>query len=91
MIRKALSWIWPAAACLFWLLLLSGAILRIHGDGWNEYAAELLIIPACMIVLTLICGFAMSRMPRASILGVAATVVAVLAALYWLAVWGAGV
>ena len=91
MTRKAISWIWPVAGCLFWLLLLTGAILRIRDYGWSDYTAELSIIPVCMIAFTLVCGFAMPSVRRALIPGVAASVIAVLAAIYWLGLWGMGV
>ncbi|MBS0255311.1 MAG: hypothetical protein JSS36_08910 [Proteobacteria bacterium] len=76
-----------AGCCAFWLLLLWVGIERVRRWGWSSDGWVLLAIPAAMLGLTLALprfGWRPNRLA-------AATILAILAGWYWLAVFGESV
>ncbi len=74
---------------LFWLLPLIGGIDRARTYGFHGDLLTLVIVPAAMMILTVGLGVAPRRFVQpAMALG---SILAVCAAVGWMALWGAGV
>jgi hypothetical protein len=77
--------------CLFWLPLTAGAAIRIGQFGYDNDTAPLILIPLVMLLLTGVTKLLLDRVVRKSIVIVPASVCAMLGALGWVGIWGAGV
>lgn len=86
------------AGCIFWLVPLVAAIRLFwqlgfyeDGFGFNYESLPLLGIPIFMIATTLVLARLASRRPLPGIATVVSSSIAVVAAFFWLGVWGQGV
>jgi hypothetical protein len=87
---------WPKLAlailgCLFWALPLTGGLHRAERFGFVDDIVPLVLIPIAMIALTAVVAWSVIAAPNLRFVVPKASAVAAVAALLWLAIWGAGV
>ena len=78
--------------CLFWLILLTGAIVRARRWGlFFENDILLLAIPVFMIAGTIFLGWIVKHGKRVKLAVACSSFVAVVSAFCWVGIWGESV